>query len=369
MADEHPFGNTAMTDKQKGRLLVINVGSTTLKLGLFTGRDFRFREKIEYTPKEIAPLNTYGDWLHFLRDTVQRNLSTKKDHIDPLDLVVSRGGLTKPLAGGAYRVSRTMLEDLRSGSYGWHPTNIGPAIAREIAMAHGVEAIVYDSPVVDEMSTLARFSGLKEIPRKAAFHVLNQKSAGRKAARSLNLPYEKSRLIVAHMGGGITVGAHSGGKIIDSTHGLSEGPFTPQRTGMLPNLDLMDLCFSGTYSKEELRAMLLGRGGVFSYLGEQDMTKVEESISRGDRQALLVVEAMAYQISKNICAMSAVLEGNVDAVVLTGSLCYFSTLVEEIRKRVSFRGVTLVYPGEDELENLARGGLGVLTDGEEIREY
>jgi len=355
--------------KKDGNILIINVGSTTLKLGVFMGGGFGFREKVAYAQEDTARLNAYDDWLDFLRDLADKTLHSKKDRIVHPDIVVSRGGLTKPLSGGAYRISQAMVKELRSGAYGWHPTNIGPAIAREIAQAYGVKAMVYDAPVVDEMSELARYSGLKGIRRKAAFHVLNQKSAGRKAARRLNLPYEKSHLIVAHIGGGITVGAHSGGKIIDGTHGLSEGPFTPQRTGALPNLDLLDLCFSGQYNRDDLRSMLLGRGGVFSYLGEQDMSSVEQSISGGDRNAFRVIQAMAYQISKDICAMAAGLLGKVDAVVLTGNLCHFSTLVNDIQKRVSFLGKILIYPGDDELENLALGGLKVLSGEEAIKEF
>lgn len=350
-------------------ILVINVGSTSTKLGVYTDREFAFRETIEHTKNDLSTLSGHDQWFRFHREVIQNTLSDKRQEFESPDLVVSRGGLTKPVNGGAYRVNQAMINDLRAADYGWHPTNVAPAIAREVASDYGVKAIVYDTPVVDEMSSLARFSGLKGINRRAALHVLSQKSAGRKAAGDLGIPYNQGRLIVAHMGGGITVGAHKESRIIDGTHGLSEGPFTPQRAGALPVLEVIELCFSGDYSKEQLTALLHNRAGLHSYLGDHDMAKAESSVSEGNQQVLLVIQAMAYQISKDICAMAAVLEGRVDAVVLTGNLCRAHTLVDEIQRRVSFLGKILVYPGEDELENLAMGGLAVLAGQEPIKEY
>lgn len=358
-----------MKDQSTYHILVINIGSTSTKLGLYVDQGFAFRETIEHTKEDLSNLSGYDQWLSFHREIIQNALRDESQKSDPPDLVVSRGGLTKPVRGGAYRINQAMIKDLRSADYGWHPTNVAPAIARKIASGYGIKAIVYDTPVVDEMWSLARFSGLKGINRKAALHVLSQKSAGRKAADALNIPYHQSRLVVAHMGGGITVGAHKEARIIDGTHGLSEGPFTPQRAGALPVLDVIELCFSGDYSKDQLTALLHSRAGLQSYLGDHDMAKAESSISEGNQQVLLVIQAMAYQISKDICSMAAVLEGRVDAVVLTGNLCRAHTLVNEVQRRVSFLGKILVYPGEDELENLAMGGLAVLSGQEPIKEY
>jgi butyrate kinase len=352
------------------RILVINIGSTSTKLGLFLDQASLFRETIEYSSEDLIELQGYDKWLRFHQDVVENVLVTKKDDLKPLALVVSRGGLTRPVQGGAYYINEAMLRDLRSGDYGWHPCNIGPGIAYSIAERYGVKAVIYDSPVSDELIQLARFSGLRGIERGAAFHVLSQKSAGRKAAQELGVPYEEGNFVVAHLGGGITIGAHERGCIIDGTHGLNEGPFTPQRTGALPLQEFMSLCFSGQFTQEELSRKLFGQGGVHSYLGTHDIAAVEQNAKKGDEKSLLVLKAMAYQVSKEICSMAAVLEGRIDAIVLTGNLCRAETVVTEIRNRVSFMGPILIFPGEDELESLAQAGLRIMSPGgETVREY
>jgi butyrate kinase len=351
------------------RMIVINIGSTSTKLGLFLDQEALFRETVDHLPEELSRLNAYDEWLSFHQDTVDRVLQKEKTKLRKIDLVVSRGGLTKPIEGGAYRINEEMLRDLRSGAYGWHPTNIGPNIAHRLADRYSAEAIIYDAPVTDEFMPLSKFSGLKGIERRSAIHVLSQKSAARKAAQDINIPLEEANFIVAHLGGGITIGAHRKGRIIDGTHGLSEGPFTPQRAGALPVLDVVELCFSEKLSKGELNKRLFGQGGVYSYLGTHDLRAVEALISEGDEAAFLVLQAMAYQISKDICSMAAALEGHISGVVLTGNLCRAQTLVKEIRKRISFLGKVMLYPGEDELESLAFGGYLVLTRAEKVKEY
>jgi butyrate kinase len=350
-------------------VIVINIGSTSTKVGLFADHKALLRKTVDHTAADLAKLHGYEECYIFHRDSVDRVLLAEGGLPQGLDLVVSRGGLTKPLMGGAYAINETMMSDLRSGHYGWHPSNVGPEIASRLAAKAGTKAIIYDSPVTDELTPLARFSGLKGVNRDAAFHVLGQKSAARKAARDLKVSYNQTNFVVAHLGGGITIGAHMNGHIVDGTHGLDEGPFTPQRTGALPLKKVIDLCFSGTYSKKELLSDLFSRGGVYSYLGTQDIRAVEALMEEGDREARLVIEAMSYQISKEICAMASVLKGQVHAVVLTGNLCKAATIVKEIQRRVSFLGPVLVYPGEDELESLASGGYGVLASEEIVREY
>jgi len=351
------------------RVFVINIGSISTKLGFFLDLDPLFRKTIAHSPEDLCQLKGYNDWFQFHMDVVEKVIFTYKDNLKPLDMIICRGGLTKPIEGGAYLINKAMLRDLRAGEYGWHPTNIGPAIASKLADRYGVEAIIYDSPVADEMIQLARFSGLKGIERRAVFHVLSQKSAARKAAQGLSVSYEQGNFIVAHLGGGITICAHRKGRIIDGTHGLSEGPFTPQRTGALPLQEFMNLCFSGQFTQEELSRELFGQGGVHSYLGTHDIAAVEQNAKKGDEKALLVLRTMAYQISKDICAMAAVLAGRVDSIVLTGNLCNARTVVNEIRSRVDFLAHFLVYPGEDELESLALGGLGVLRGCETSKVY
>jgi butyrate kinase len=351
------------------QIIVINIGSTSTKLGLFMNQEVLFKETIDHPPETLSRLNSYDAWAAFHQDRVEEVLNREKPTLGKIDLVVSRGGLTKPVEAGAYRINEEMLRDLGSGEYGWHPTNIGPCIAHRLAERYGADAMIYDAPVVDEFMPLSRFSGLKGIERRSAIHVLSQKSAARKAAQDLRIPPAEGSFIVAHLGGGITIGAHRKGRIIDGTHGLSEGPFTPQRAGSLPVLDVVELCLSQKISKEELQKKLFGQGGVYSYIKTHDMAEVETLVSEGNKEALLVLQAMAYQISKDICSMAAALKGRIDGVVLTGNLCRAQTLIKEIKRRTAFLGRVMIYPGEDELESLALGGYLVLSQVEELKEY
>lgn len=350
-------------------ILVINVGSTSTKVGLFSDEKILVKETVDHAASDLARLYEYDEWLKFHQAAVEKILKGHREETEGIRLVVSRGGLTKSVEGGAYLIDEYMLKDLRSGKYGWHPCNVGPAIAHEIATQLGIRAIIYDSPVADEMEPLARVSGLKGIERKAAFHVLSQKSASRRAAEQLGIRYAQGNFIVAHLGGGITICAHNNGKIIDGSHGLSEGPFTPQRAGALPLQEVLELCFSGKFTKEELNRKFFSQGGVQSYLGTHDMAAVEQSAVDGNEEAKIVLMAMGYQISKTICSMAAVLDGCIDAVVLTGKLCLAETVTREIRRRVGFLGKLFIFPEEDELESLARGGFAILRNKETPKVY
>jgi len=230
-------------------------------------------------------------------------------------------------------------------------------------------AVVIDPPSTDEFQPLARFSGLPEIERKSALHALNQKAAARRLAAELGREYEGMNLIVAHLGGGITVGAHQKGRVIDCTHGLGEGPFTPERAGSLPTTDLLDLAFSGKLDKTQILRRLVGQGGLFAYLGTNDVEKVEEMITVGDEKATQVYEAMAYQVAKEIGAMSVVLKGEIDGIILTGGLANSEMMTSLIREWIQFIAPVFVYPGEDEMAALAEGGLRVLRKEEELKKY
>lgn len=386
------------------RILVIDVGSTSLKIGLFTDEKPLFKETVDYRKRFVANLTgTLGldmrvaskvseeqrcstsegaripgeegqreeEFSHFLQ-WIGQILQRHGEAESRFDLIVSRGGLTRPLRSGAYLIDEAMCRELRVGRYGWHPSNLGPLLAYEIGSRGRVPAIVFDSPVSDEMEAVARVSGLKGIERRAAFHVLSQKAAGRKAARALGNDYEDINLIIAHLGGGITVCAHRKGRIIDGNHGLSEGLFTPQRAGGLPVEAVVELCFSGRFeTKERLKACLFNRGGVISYLGTHDIPEIEARIRSGDQEAELVLRAMCYQIGKEMGAMAAVLKGRVDGIVLTGNMAYSSFLVKEIEPFITFLAPVYVFPGDDELENLASGGLEVLKGGNfsSVRRY
>jgi butyrate kinase len=357
--------------KRKFYILTINIGSTSVKTGLFANREPLFKETMDYKGEKFSQLKGMDERLSFLHRLVREILVRHNQSGRKLDLIVSRGGVTRPLESGAYLINEAMCRDLREARYGWHPTNLGPLLAHQMGEERGVQAVIFDSPVTDEMEPIARISGLREIERKAAFHVLNQKSAARKAAKRFKKGYEEMNMIVAHLGGGITICAHRKGKIIDGTHGISEGPFTPQRSGALPLKSIIELCFSGRFKREELEARLMGHGGLVSYLGTHNIKEIEERIKGGDKEAHLIIQAMCYQIVKDIGAMATVLKGNVDTIVFTGNLCYSELILEEIKLNVSFLAPVVVFPGDDELENLASGGLGILKskDSSDIQAY
>jgi butyrate kinase len=286
-----------------------------------------------------------------------------------VDLVISRGGLGRPGPAGAFSINEAMCDDLLQGRYGKHPSALGPAMALGLTRQHRMPAVVIDPPSTDEFQPLARLSGLPEIERKSALHALNQKAAARKAAGQLSQRYEDVNFVVAHLGGGITIGAHCKGLVIDCTHGLSEGPFTPERAGGLPTQDLLDLAQSGRVSPKDLSKRLVGQGGLAAYLGTTNAIEVEAAVKKGDAKAELIYRAMAYQIAKDIGAMAAVLAGEVDGVVLTGGLAHSEMLTGWVRQRTAFIAPVFVFPGEDEMEAMAAGALRILRGEETPREY
>jgi butyrate kinase len=351
------------------RLLVINVGSTSTKVACFKGGEPAALETIRYSSEALAPFSSLGDQLPLREQDVLNFLDKNGIRLEEMDMVVSRGGLGNPAPAGAYRVDETMCRDLLEGKYGKHPSALGPAMALDFSKQYGMPAIVIDPPSTDEFEPLARVSGIPEIERKSAFHALNQKIAARRFAREAGKTYEELNLIAAHLGGGITVGAHRKGRVIDCTHGLGEGPFTPERAGSLPTTDLLDMAFAGTRDKKQIVSRLIGQGGLSAYLGTTDAQKVEGLVKAGDEKAALIYKAMAYQIAKDIGAMGAVLKGEIDGIVLTGGLAHSEMLTGWIRERVRFIAPVFVFPGEDEMSALAEGGLRVLGEEEEVKEY
>jgi butyrate kinase len=286
-----------------------------------------------------------------------------------LDMIVSRGGLGRPAPAGAYKIDVIMCRDLMGGKYGKHASALGPSIALSLSEKYGKLAIVIDPPSTDEFEPLARISGIPEIERTSALHALNQKRAARKFAAEIGKKYEEINIIVAHLGGGITIGAHKRGRVIDCTHGLSEGPFTPERAGALPTMDLLDLVIYGKLDAKGVQGKLVGQGGLAAYLGTTDAQKVENLIRRGDEQAHRIYEAMAYQISKEIGAMAVVLNIPIDGIIITGGLAHSKMLLDWIDERVRFLAPVFIYPGEDEMAALAEGGLRVLRKEEELKTY
>jgi butyrate kinase len=351
------------------RLLVINVGSTSTKVGWFSGGDNAILETIRYSAEALASYKSFGEQLPVREEDILNFLKKNGISLEGIDMIVSRGGLGKPAPAGAYRIDDDMCRDLLEGNYGMHPSALGPAMALDIAKRYGVPAIVIDPPSTDEFQPLARISGLPEIERKSAFHALNQKIAARRLAREMGKKYEELNVVVAHLGGGVTIGAHQKGRVIDCTHGLGEGPFTPERAGSLPTTDLLNLAFSGKLDKKEMQGRLVGQGGLSAYLFTTDGQKIRDMINGGDERAKLIYEAMAYQIAKDIGAMCVVLKGAIDGIILTGGLAHSEMLTDWIREWVGFLAPVFIYAGEDEMSALAEGGLRVLLKEEEVKSY
>ena len=347
-------------------VLAINPGSTSTKVAVYNGTERLFEETLRHSAEDLAPYARVADQYEFRRDVILGFLKRQGFSGDKFAAVVGRGGLLRFIPGGTYLVNDEMVADLRAGARGEHASNLGGLLARELSTEWGVPSYIVDPVVVDEMEEIARLSGHPLIPRKSIFHALNQKAVAKRYAASLQKPYNGLNLIVAHLGGGISVGAHRQGRVVDVNNALDgEGPFSPERSGSLPVGDLAKLCFSGKYTHAEIKKMLTGQGGLVAYLGTNDGREVRRRIDEGDAQAKLVYEALAYQVAKEIGSMAAVLKGKVDAVLLTGGLAYDKDyLIARISERVSFIAPVVTMPGEDEMSALAEGALRVLR-GEE----
>ena len=354
------------------RILAINPGSTSTKIAVFEGESPLFEKNIKHSTEKLSEFADMAEQYHFRKELILKELASAGIDSSSIAAIVARGGLLKPIPSGVYSINEPLLRDLREGiRISQHASNLAGLIAFDIARTlPETTAYVADPPVVDELDDVARITGHPLFVRKTRFHALNQKAVARKYARSVDRPYKELSLIVAHMGGGISVGAHRKGLIVDVNDALDgDGPFTPERSGTLPAGDLARLCFSGKYSHDEIRKMLTGKGGLTAYLGTNDVREVEKRIAEGDDHARLVMDAMIYQISKEIGAMSTVLEGNVDAIILTGGMAHSARITEAIGRRVGKIAPLSVYPGEDEMEALALNGLYVLRGEIRAKEY
>ncbi|MFV9510769.1 butyrate kinase [Tepidibacillus sp. LV47] len=356
--------------EQLFRLLVINPGSTSTKLAIYDNEKVIFTENLRHEHDELRSFKKVIDQYQFRKNLILEAVNQHGINLTKLSAVVGRGGLLRPIIGGTYLVDEVMIRDLTEAKYGEHASNLGAIIAYEIAKQFNIPAYIVDPVVVDELQPLARFSGLPEIERRSIFHALNQKAVARKVAKQMNLEYQKANFIVCHMGGGITIGAHHHGRVIDVNNGLDgEGPFSPERTGTLPVGDLISLCYSGKYSEREMRKKVVGNGGLSAYLNTNSAVEVERRIKEGNKQAKLIYSAMAYQIAKEIGAYSTVLKGKVDAIILTGGLAYGKEFVQEIIEYIDWIAPIRVIPGENELQALAEGALRVLRGIEEVKRY
>lgn len=352
------------------KLLIINPGSTSTKIGVYEGEKEILEETLRHSAEEILKYDTIFDQLGFRKEVILKVLKEKGIDINELDAVVGRGGMLKPIEGGTYEVNEAMVEDLKIGVQGPHASNLGGILSNEIAKEIGKRAFIVDPVVVDEMEDVARLSGVPELPRKSKFHALNQKAVAKRYAKEHNTSYEDVNLIVVHMGGGVSVGAHRKGRVIDVNNALDgDGPFSPERAGGVPSGELLEMCFSGKYSKEEVYKKLVGKGGFVAYANTNDARDLIKLSQEGDEKGSLIFNAFIYQIAKEIGSMAVVLDGDVDAIVLTGGIAYSDYVTNAINKKVKWIAPMVVYGGEDELLALAQGAIRVLDGVEEAKIY
>ncbi len=351
------------------RLLVINPGATSTKFAVYDDANLKFAKTVHHSAAELASFPRIVDQRSHRLALILEALAEAGLELTTFNAIVARGGLLKPLSGGTYAINQAMLDDLEQGKRGEHASNLGAILADQLAKQFNLPAYIVDPVSVDELEPVARISGLPELPRASMVHALNSKAVARKVAEKLNRPYEEINLVVAHLGTGISVTPHTGGRMVDVNNALEEGPFSPDRCGGLPARSLVKLCYSGKYTEGQMLSKLCGSGGMFAYLGTKDLREAEKRAAEGDEQADLIVSAMAYQVAKEIGAMAAVLSGQVDRVVLTGGMAHSQRLVAEVAKKVAFIAPVEVVPGEEELEALAAGALRVLQGEERALQY
>jgi butyrate kinase len=358
-----------MPDESYG-LLVVNPGSTTTKVSYFVNEDEKFHEIIKHNVEDLSRFNKSSDQDLYRMEIIIRVLRENNIDLSSIQAVVGRGGLLRPIQGGTYTVNDQMIADLKHGYLGDHPSNCGGLIAYAISKALGCHAYIVDPVVVDEFEPLARISGMPLISRRSVFHALNQKAIARDTALKIGKKYTEINVIIAHMGGGVTVGAHKKGRVIDVNNGLDgDGPFSPERSGSVPVGDLVKTAFSGDYTLSDMKKLINGHGGLIAYMGTHDLRVVEDKVNKGDKDAELIYEAMAYQIAKEIGSCATVLKGDVQAISLTGGLAQSKPFTALIIERVDFIAPVHIFPGEQEMRALALGALRVLQGEEEAKIY
>ena len=350
------------------RILVINPGSTSTKVAVYEDEKPVWMTGAHHHVSELAAFHRISDQYEYRRDFIMERL--RKDGIElDFDAVIGRGGLTKPLKGGVYAVNELMKHDLVHAERE-HACNLGALIAAEIAGQCGCPAFIADPVVVDEMRPEARYTGFPGIDRKSIFHALNQKAVARKYAASAGRKYEEMRLIVGHIGGGISVGAHVDGRVVDVNNALDgEGPFSPERAGTVPSGQLVDVCFSGMYTKKQIKQMISGKGGLAALLGETDMITIDRKAAAGEEPYHEVLAAMLYTIAKQIGAMYVAMTGQVEAIILTGGIAHSDYCMSLLKRQIDYLAPVVVMPGENEMGSLAYNALGVLRGELPLLEY
>ncbi len=351
-------------------LLIINPGSTSTKIAVYQGKEVVALENLSHSAQDLKAFPDISDQYLFRKEVIVKWLEEKGIKKDSLTAIVARGGLLQPIPSGVYRVNEAMVADLKEARYGKHASNLAALIGNELSLELKIPSFVVDPVVVDEMWDVARISGCPDFERKSIFHALNQKAQARAYAARINRPYEELNLIVVHLGGGISIGAHKLGKVVDVNNALDgEGPLSPERAGTLPATKVISLFASSDLSKSDLYRSLVGKGGLVAYLGTNDGREIVERINNSDDQAEFYYQTMIYQIAKEIGRAAAVLQGRVDAILLTGGLAYSKLLTTSLEEYISYLGPVVVFPGENEMEALALGGLRVLEGTESAKDY
>jgi len=353
------------------KILVINPGAGSTRVAVFNNDEPLFEENIRHKPEDLLKFPNIVDQYEFRRDKILSFLNSKNFDLSTLTATVGRGGPFKPLTSGTYLVNDKLIEDIRTGNYqSEHPSLLGALLAKEIADQVVIKAYFVDPVSVDEFWSLSRYSGLKEINRKALSHALNVRLVAKKAAKELNRPYDECNFIIVHLGTGITIAAHYEGKQIDSSNANEDGPFSPQRTGSLPTMGLARFIFDGKYQYQDIKKKLNREGGLLSYLGTDSVEEIEKRIDQGDKDAASIYEAMIYQIAKEVGAYGVVLKGKIDAIIITGGIAHSKNFVAKLKSWISFLSPKFfVYPGEGEMEGLAQGVLRVLRNEEKVKIY
>ncbi len=349
--------------------LIINPGSTSTKLAVFYGEKEKWSETLNHSRTDIDKFNKIIDQLSWRQELILEACKEAGYNLENFDYFVARGGLLDPIPGGTYLVGEDIIEDLKAGKNGQHASNLAAIIAYNFSEKAGVPAYIVDPVAVDEFKPIARLSGLPELPRKCQSHALNLKAVGRKVAADLNENFDEINQIGVHLGGGISIAALEDGKIIDVNNANQGGPYSPERVGTLPALDLVNYVFENEPAQSEFKKELVGKGGLTAYLGTADGREIEDRITSGDQKARLVYDGMVYQIAKEIGAMSAVLKGNVNGIFLTGGLANSDYLTDAIEEMVSYLAPVFIYPGAEEMEHLASGGLRVIRGEEKAKDY
>jgi len=350
------------------KILTINPGSTSTKIGIFENENLLLEQTLRHSTEELEIFENIYSQLQFREQLIENFLKNENIDLSEFSAIVGRGGLVKPMISGTYEINEELIQDLKNAIGGSHASNLGGILAKEIAKKHNLKSFIVDPVVVDEMDEVARITGIKNVFRKSKFHALNQKAVAKRFAKEINRNYEELNLIVVHLGGGISVGAHRKGRVIDVTNAIGgEGPFTPERCGQIPADEIIEMCYSGNYQKSDMKKLISGTGGITSLLGTNDVREILKNLENPETK--LIYDAFIYQIAKEIGAMATTLNGDIDQIILTGGIAYSEVVTGDIIEKIKFISEITIYPGEDELLALCQGALRILNNYEKVKIY